>query len=232
MKLTDGVYQVSGHICGMNSNVYVLDTEDGLVFIDAGFAGKQYEMIQDYLKDWNVDQKEIKAVLLTHAHVDHAGNAWRFQENGAALYAGTKDAKAIEEAGESVLEKLFGSKFHPCKDVHGVTDGDVLQFGRFRITVLDLPGHTAGAVGYLVENGKKKVLFVGDMFTVEDVSPADEMLPKIGFNGSPDYSAEANLKSFERLKSCEVDIVAPGHRGVYFGDCKALFDQLYEIAQD
>ena len=42
MRITEHVYQVSGIIYGMNSNVYAIDTESGVILIDAGYADKQY----------------------------------------------------------------------------------------------------------------------------------------------------------------------------------------------
>ena len=85
MRITEHVYQVSGIIYGMNSNVYAIDTESGVILIDAGYADKQYGSMMDVMKQYRLESK-VTAVFLTHAHLDHAGNAYLFEDKGAEIY--------------------------------------------------------------------------------------------------------------------------------------------------
>jgi len=62
----------------IDSQVYLVDTGDGLLCIDAG-AGRSVERIQAEVRAGGLVPDEIRWVLLTHGHADHAGGAaaWR-----------------------------------------------------------------------------------------------------------------------------------------------------------
>ena len=216
MKITEHVYQISGIIYGMNSNVYAVDTEKGLVLIDAGYGDKQFASMMDVLKQHELE-REIKAVFLTHAHFDHTGNAYRFEETGAEIYIGNKDREAVCRGGDTVLEPQFGTKFHTCKQVNGVEDGRAFDFGNMELKVIDIPGHTAGAVAYIVKTDHKQILFIGDMFSIQGATPNDEIMFELGWDGGPDFDAGMDALSFERIQSRQPDIIAPGHKGIYIG---------------
>ena len=236
MQITEGIYQLSGHMNGLNSNTFVIDTPEGLVLIDTGYLPYYLEAQKKVLAFWGLENKKIIAVFLTHAHFDHAGNAHFYEEQGIPVYVGEKDREALMTGGDRVMEAVFGSKFTTLKNPVPVKDGQEFSFGagseNVNLKVIDLPGHTAGAVGFLAEKGGKTVLFTGDMFMVSGASPADEMELEIGYTGSVDYDAAANLASFKKLVDCSVDVVAVGHRGVFYGNSKDLFGRLYKLAAD
>ena len=54
-------------------------------------------------------------------------------------------------------------------------DGDFFDFGDVTLKVIDIPGHTAGAVAYLAEADGKVILFIGDMFSLQGATPQDEI---------------------------------------------------------
>lgn len=231
MKIANHIYQLTGHITGVNSNTYAIDTDDGLVLIDTGYQEYYVETMKKMLALWGLQDKKLSAVFLTHAHFDHAGNAAVFEQQGIPVYASEKDADAVESGGDRVMEAVFGSKFNVCHHVNRVKDLQEFHFGNITLQVIDLPGHTAGSVGYLYDDGTQRVLFTGDMFIIGGTSPNDEIELEIGYTGSVDYDPQANLASFQKLPSLQADIVAGGHRGVYYGDCEKLFMQLKELAE-
>lgn len=216
MRITEHVYQISGNTYGMNSNVYAIDTEKGIILIDAGYADKQYVSMMDIIKQHRLEPK-IKAVFLTHAHFDHTGNAYRFQEMGAEIYIGRKDKDALCQGGDAVLEPLFGTRFHTCKCVNGIEDGGIFHFGNMDLKVIEIPGHTAGAVAYLVKADKRQILFIGDMFSIQGANPNDELLLELGWDGGPDFNSEMDAHSFDRIQSEQPDIIAPGHKSIFIG---------------
>ena len=234
MQISNGIYQLSGHMSGLNSNTFVIDTQEGLVLIDTGYLPYYLDAQKKVLAFWGLENKKIIAVFLTHAHFDHAGNAHFYEEQGIPVYVGEKDRDALMTGGDRVMEAVFGSKFITLKNPIPVKDGQEFVFGegtdRVDLKVIDLPGHTAGAVGLLAEKGGKTILFTGDMFMVSGASPADETELEIGYTGSVDYDAAANLASFKKLRDYSVDVVAVGHRSVFYGDSRELFKNLYELA--
>src|SRR5699024_9744343 len=64
---------------------YLMKSEDGLILIETG-PETVFENLKSALADRGYDWKEVKHVLLTHIHFDHAGGAWKFAENGAKIY--------------------------------------------------------------------------------------------------------------------------------------------------
>ena len=236
MQIANGIYQLSGHMNGLNSNTFVIDTEEGLVLIDTGYRPYYLDAQKKVLSFWGLENKKIIAVFLTHAHFDHAGNAHFYEEQGIPVYVGEKDRDALKSGGDRVMESIFGSRFTTLKNPVPVKDGQEFAFGgetsAVKMKVIDLSGHTAGAVGFLVDKDGKRILFTGDMFMISGASPSDEMELEIGYTGSVDYDAAANLASFKKLAECgmDIDVVAVGHRGVFYGDCKELFEKLYNLA--
>ena len=231
MRITEHVYQVSGIIYGMNSNVYAIDTESGVILIDAGYADKQYGSMMDVMKQYRLESK-VTAVFLTHAHLDHAGNAYRFEDKGAEIYIGHKDKDALSQGGPAVLEKQFGTRFHTCQHAAGVKDGDFFDFGDVTLKVIDIPGHTAGAVAYLAEADGKVILFIGDMFSLQGATPQDEIIIDPGWDGGPDFDAKKNVDSFELLKTLNPQIIAPGHSRIYIGDGQGVLKKAANTAKE
>ena len=80
-KVYKDVYMIGGaelshpHDC----YVYLLDAGD-LVLIDAG-AGEGFDSLVANMRSLGFDPKKLKAILVTHAHIDHLGPLHQFQES-------------------------------------------------------------------------------------------------------------------------------------------------------
>lgn len=230
LKIANDIYQISGHPYGFNSNMYAVKTHRGIIIIDSGFSEYQYRESNLVLNNWGLNSEEIIALFITHAHFDHVGNAFLYKERGISVYAGENDADVIENCEESVLEFLFQQQFHVCQNVRRVTDREVFDFDNVTLEVWSSPGHTKGNVSYLVSSKDTRIMFVGDMLAISGTTPTDELLPELGWDGSPDYNRNENINSLDKLRNLKVDIVAPGHGSVYYGDSSKLFETLYKMA--
>lgn len=232
MKIAEDIYQISGLMNGTNSNTFIVQTKEGLVLIDAGYSENQFYAMKKSLEFWGLDINCIKDVFITHSHFDHSGNAHIFKKNGARIYIGEDDRKSVESGDSSTLEQLFGSRFHTCEVDRGLIDGDLMDYNDATIKVIGTPGHTKGSCALLADIRGKKVLFSGDLFVIQSATPADELNIELGWNGDPDFCREKCIKSFEKLRNLDVDIIAPGHSCVYYGDSIELFERLYKQALD
>ncbi len=78
------------------NNVYLLRGTDGALCIDAGpdYEGAWQELTVQ-LAAHGLDVSDVRAVILTHAHPDHAGLAARWQAAGVPVYAASGDAHAL-----------------------------------------------------------------------------------------------------------------------------------------
>jgi len=64
---------------------YLIESSDGLILIETG-PETTFSHLQAAIKNEGFDWRDVKHVLLTHIHFDHAGAAWKFASNGAKIY--------------------------------------------------------------------------------------------------------------------------------------------------
>ena len=85
---------------------------------------------------------KVKFILATHCHPGHVG--------------GKDDVKAVT-GGETALHSADAKQFLRSADRY-LVEGDELEFGEFKVSVIHTPGHTPGSLCYVVANHA----FVGD----------------------------------------------------------------------
>jgi glyoxylase-like metal-dependent hydrolase (beta-lactamase superfamily II) len=160
-------------IRGVMGSCHVLVDEDGgVLLLDTGLVGEPW-FIRRCLRQLGLGPDAVRAILLTHGHLDHAGNlAWAKEWCGAPIFAHPREQAHIdgtfpyrgvnqwcgrlERAGRAVLRV---GRSVPI-DVP-LADGDELPFwGGLR--VVHLPGHTLGHCGFY--SARHDVLLSGDLF--------------------------------------------------------------------
>jgi glyoxylase-like metal-dependent hydrolase (beta-lactamase superfamily II) len=205
------------------SAAYAVETSDGLVLIDAGLAPDAGPLRRE-LAALGLDQERLKAVLLTHAHVDHSGGAASLRATaGARVHAGAGDAETLARGGPR--EALFSFFAMPEETIHPtqvdvrLRGDETLDFGDARVHVISTPGHTPGSTCYLLERGSLRALFTGDVLMKlgEGDQPHRELAKPLGTYSAylaPGYRGDARdyLASLKRLRTLAVpDLVLPGH---------------------
>ncbi|MBE7083049.1 MAG: MBL fold metallo-hydrolase [Clostridiales bacterium] len=143
-------------------NTYFLVGEDNrAIVID---SGENYKKVKQVESECGF---KIEAVLLTHAHFDHAGNAKKLQNDGAKIYVSKIDAKKL--LNDDNLSKDFGREFEYLTADYTFEDGEILKIFDIEIKVILTPGHTDGSACFLVGN----MLFTGDTLFLESVGRTD-----------------------------------------------------------
>jgi glyoxylase-like metal-dependent hydrolase (beta-lactamase superfamily II) len=170
-RVLGGVYMVP---MGM-ANAFLIDGDDGLTLIDAGFPGKE-AVVFGAIRRLGRSPRQLKHLIFTHGHPDHIGSAAAIvQKTGATTYMHPLDIPMAESGGpfrpltpapgllRQALCRLF---FHPEERLDPVaidqplTDGETLAIaGGFE--VIHVPGHCAGQVALLWHPGR--MLFAGDV---------------------------------------------------------------------
>jgi glyoxylase-like metal-dependent hydrolase (beta-lactamase superfamily II) len=195
------------------SAVYVIDTPDGLAFVDSGLDPEGKELTH-LLDEWGFDLSRLRLILLTHAHGDHTLGAEHFRDvTGAKVYAGKGDCDVLRAGGPR--EAFFANYAMRGHDLHAthvdvaLSGGEVITQGDVRIQALALPGHTPGSVCYLMERDGQRILFTGDV-----ISSLTSELGTYSARLSPKYrgDAKAYIASLRELRKMEVpDRILVGH---------------------
>jgi glyoxylase-like metal-dependent hydrolase (beta-lactamase superfamily II) len=164
-----GVFTIRGVMGGCH---LLVDEQRNVVLLDTGLIGDPW-LIRWRLARLGLDAKNVKAILLTHGHLDHAGNLqWAKRWSGAPIYAHPAEQAHINGtfpyAGVNRwcgrLERTGRALFRVGAAVNidvPLADGDELPWwGGLR--VVHLPGHTLGHCGFY--SARHDLLFSGDLF--------------------------------------------------------------------
>lgn len=201
-KVCKDVYAVGGSDLShpYDCCVYLLDAGD-LVLIDSG-AGSSFDALVANIKTLGFDPERLKAVLATHAHIDHIGSLHRFQTDyGVRVIAHELDAAKIEQARD-VGAEVYGVPYTPCRVDQRIAGSEQsLRFGSYELKVIHIPGHTPGSVAVYLDIDKKRVLFGQDIHG-----------PYYSEWGADTVKARQSLQKLIDLKA---DILCEGHFGIY-----------------
>jgi len=182
------------------TNVYIVSDRHGAaVLIDP--AGETSTII-GWLKSNNLD---LKAILLTHGHVDHVagleGNSLSDMANGE-IYINRRDSEMVLNPPIELGQEL-GFNFNGIPSFKNIEDEDELHFGDIRVKVTATKGHTPGSVCFMVaESDEQPVLFSGDTLFAGSVGRTD--LPGGDFSALEESLVKLSLLPPEL-------VVYPGH---------------------
>ena len=140
-KLFDNLY-VAGN---SETVVYAIKTSAGIVLIDSGFPNEVETVVVAGLKSLGLDPADVKLVLLGHGHSDHYGGAAYFQARGARIGTTAADWDTIAQAAARARP---GEGSPPTRDLV-VREGEPVVLGDTSIDLVEVPGHTPGALAFI-----------------------------------------------------------------------------------
>ena len=129
---------------------HLIDTGDGLIIIDPGYYESLYLIINN-IWELGFKPKDIKYIVITHAHYDH-------MDSVADLVAMTGAKTFIAKADLPLLTgEIYHYPIRPFTPDVLLEDGDIISLGNTNIQCMATPGHTDGTMSFFfnVTDGEK-----------------------------------------------------------------------------
>jgi metallo-beta-lactamase class B len=129
----------------------------GHVLLDAGLS-QSAPLIVENVRKLGFRPEDIKVILVSHGHFDHAGGVHAIQRfTGARVAASESTAQALRRGENTPDDPQFGfgkefNGFPPVKDVQTIIDRQAVTVGRTSFVAHLIPGHTPGSTAYTWES--------------------------------------------------------------------------------
>jgi glyoxylase-like metal-dependent hydrolase (beta-lactamase superfamily II) len=209
-RIIPGLYGFTGLVLG---RVYAIEDADGLTLVDTSIIHAPYQILRQ-LRAAGREPRDIKRILVTHAHPDHIGGLWKLHAlTGARVIASAIERPVIEgrapiarrpleslsRTGRLVRPPRIWLRGTPVEQ--GVDDGDVLADVMGGLIVVATPGHTPGHIAFW--QSRKRILFCGDVIAAS----LGLRLP------SPTWTVDMdeNRRSVAHIAELDAQVVCFGH---------------------
>jgi len=201
-------FRIAGNIYYVGTKglaAYLIVTPKGLILLDATME-QNVPAIEANIKALGHKLSDVKILLNSHAHFDHAGGlAVMKRDTGAQLDAMEGDVWALEN-GKHFGDQNYVGTFAPVKVDRHLKDGDTVALGGVTMTALLTAGHTRGCTTWTmtlkVRAGTKNVVFPCSLSVAGNKLYGNKAYPGI----VDDYRA-----SFKRMAAMKADLVLPAH---------------------
>lgn len=203
---------------------YLVSGPEGRVLVETG-PGSTLPTLLAALGDRGIAPRDIRAVLLTHIHLDHAGAAGWWAQQGVDIWVHPFGAphlvdptKLVASAGRIYgerMERLWGDLLPaPPERVRPVDDGETIAVAGLRFVAVETPGHARHHHVYRLGD----VAFTGDAAGIRlpGVPWVDLPAPP------PEFDRESWQRSIDRLRELRLSTLYPTH----FGRTDAVAEQL------
>jgi metallo-beta-lactamase class B len=195
--------------------IYLIVTPSGDILVDTGVP-ESPPLIEKNIAALGFKLADIKYIINSHAHFDHAGGLAELQKKtGAKIVVGARD-KAILERGYITFGPSAPIHFAPVHVDRAVKNGDMLILGGATLEAHSTPGHTPGCTSWTMsvkENGvRHRVVFACSTTTGGN--------PLVGNTEYPEIAADFR-HSFAVFKNLKADVFLPGHARFFDAHGKA-----------
>jgi metallo-beta-lactamase class B len=131
----------------------LITSDEGHILIDGGLP-QSAPLIAENIRQAGFRLEDVRLILNTHTHYDHAGGIAALQRaSGARVAASPTSRRALEQGGPTQDDPQFAfgkdkNDYAPIPKVQAVKDGEELRVGDLRITAHFTPGHTPGGTSW------------------------------------------------------------------------------------
>ncbi len=199
-----------------SANFYLVTLKQQAILIDTGDPHSKTKVL-NFIK-WNLNNKNLDYILITHSHWDHIGNAGLLKKIfSSKILMSKKETKWVRKGYLDIPEpkgtlyslalynflSLF-SKFEKINVFNPnieISEYKVLEIDNKKIEIFPTPGHTCGSLTFKIE----KYAFTGD--TLLGPNPFIRR-PRLSMFL---HEREEIFKSIDFLKTLDVEVYFPGH---------------------
>jgi glyoxylase-like metal-dependent hydrolase (beta-lactamase superfamily II) len=194
---------------------YLVVGPDGPVLVETG-PGSTLDNLTGQLAAAGYSPSDIRHVLVTHIHLDHAGAAGWWAQQGAQVYVHHVGAPHLIDPGKLLASasRIYGDQMFPlwgemlpapAERVTPVFDGDTIAVAGLTFTAMDTPGHAYHHHVYRLGD----IAFTGDAAGIHlpELSMADLPAPP------PEFNLDRWLTTVERLQKESFSAIYPTHFG-------------------
>ena len=218
MKIAEGIHLIASGRLGVSlthpadCNAYAVRCgEAGYILIDSG-AGIDSAQILDVLRYDGIDAGAVRALLLTHYHLDHCGGAAALRKAlGTEVWAGPMTAGVVSAGDEESISLAAAKragiypghvKLAPCPITRILDSGAAIAIGNACLTPISAPGHSRDMTCYLLQQQTRSMLFAGDVIFAGG---------RISLQDTWDCDVPLYTRSLRELAQLEFDMLFPGH---------------------
>lgn len=137
-KVFDNLSFVGGKV----HSAWALTTREGIILLDTIYPYNSEELIVGGMRKLGLEPKDIKYVVISHAHQDHIGGAEMLQKRYGA--------RVVMSAPDWDLVEKYPNRFRamaPKRDIVA-SDGMKLTLGESTVSIWFTPGHTDGTISF------------------------------------------------------------------------------------
>jgi glyoxylase-like metal-dependent hydrolase (beta-lactamase superfamily II) len=178
--------------------------------------GSTLETLRTAIRAAGVEESAIRKVFVTHIHLDHAGAAGWFAQNGATIHCHPSAARHLIDPSRLIesarmvygdqMDPLWGSMLPaPADRVLAMQDGQSVKFGDIEVLAWDTPGHARHHHAFVIGD----VCFTGDVAGMRLQNTRYLSVPA----APPQFDPVAYVQSVDRLSAANFKTLYLTHFG-------------------
>jgi metallo-beta-lactamase class B len=210
-RIADRLYYVGSR----DLAAILIDSGKGLILIDAGVPEFAPKVLAN-IRALGFDPAQIRILLNSQAHLDHAGGLAAIKAaGGARMLASAADAALLERGGKGDFAWGDDLAYPPVKVDGIVRDGARVRLGSVTMTAHLTPGHTQGCTTWtlpVTDRGRRHIV----QFNCSASIPGYKLL---GTPAYPDMAADY-ARTFAKLRRLPCDIFIAAHGSSFDLDAK------------
>lgn len=141
---------------GSNGNMTCIETSDYNFIIDNGISFKSF---LKRMEDCGCDFKNLKSIFITHEHYDHvSGLKMMFKKLPLECFLTQGTYNGLNQETKDVIDNRFRNI---------IRSGDVLFFGKTKITVIQTHHDAREPIGFVIEEEDTKLVYITDTGYIE-----------------------------------------------------------------